>query len=340
MPDLPLLPTTVIGSHGKPGWWFTAVRAWENGEYGSGDLEEMLDDAVATMIRDQEDAGLDIITDGEGRRLDGYVDTYYAVIRGIEKTPVARKAGPWGYDQQQRYVAVEEIHPPEGGLGIVREFSCARRRTKKPMKVTCAGPLTFGSRIHPGGPYKTPVEVAERFARVINEELKALVEAGADYIQIDEPARGHGTGEEMARLFNMATEGVKAKLGYHICFGNRHGRTRFPSDYRPYLPGLAGAKCAQIALEFAAKEMTQLDVWKEHLGDKELGAGVIDVKSFHIETPEEVAVRIRKVLEYFPPERVYLNPDCGFGWNPRYQCVGKLRALVEGAAIVRKELAG
>jgi len=208
------------------------------------------------------------------------------------------------------------------------------------MKATCAGPLTFSSRIHPGGPYKSAAEVAERFARVINEELKGLARAGADYIQIDEPARGSVSGEEMARLFNMATEGVRAKLGFHICFGNRHGRTRFHRDYRAYLPGLMEARCDQFALEFAAKEMAQLDLWRDHVGDRELGAGVIDVKSFHIETPEQVAERIRKVLEHFPPEKVYLNPDCGFGWSPRYLCVGKLKALAAGAALVRRELAG
>src|SRR5262249_20808932 len=109
---VPLIPSTVVGSHGKPGWWFVAVKAWEAGDLGPADAEEMLDDAADTAIRDMERAGLDIITDGEVRRLDGYVDSYYAIIKGIQAIPVRRKVGPWGYDQQTRYEAVGRIETP------------------------------------------------------------------------------------------------------------------------------------------------------------------------------------------------------------------------------------
>ena len=252
MAALPLIPSTVVGSHGKPGWWFTAVKAYETGEpSGPADLEEMFDDAADTAIRDMERAGLDIITDGEVRRLDGYVDSYYAIIKGIEPLPVRRKAGPWGYDQQTRYEAIGRIETPAGGLGIVKEFEYLKAHTGRGTKATCAGPLTFGSRIHPGKMYKGVVDVAERFAEVINAELRALVEAGADFIQLDEPARGNVSGEEMARLYNLATEGVKAKLAFHICFGNRFGRSRFDRSYRPYFPGILKARADQLVLEFA-----------------------------------------------------------------------------------------
>src|ERR671934_1848390 len=130
---LPLIPSTVVGSHGKPGWWYVAVKAWEAGELGPADLEEMLDDAADTAIRDMERAGLDIITDGEVRRLDGYVDSYYAIIEGIEALPVRRKAGPWGYDQHTRYEATGRIQAPEG-LGIVQEFAYLKAHTQKPTK--------------------------------------------------------------------------------------------------------------------------------------------------------------------------------------------------------------
>ena len=239
MSSLPLLPTSVVGSHGKPSWWFTLVKAHEAGDAGPGDLEEMFDDAADAAIRDMEHAGIDVITDGEVRRLDGYVDSYYAIIKGIQPLPVRRKVGPWGYDQQTRYEAVGRIETPAGGLGIVKEFEYLKAHTGRATKATCAGPLTFGSRIHPGKQYKGVVDVAERFAEVINAELKALVAAGADWIQLDEPARGNVSGEEMARLFNLATEGVKARLGFHICFGNRFGRSRFPRTYEPLLPGRA-----------------------------------------------------------------------------------------------------
>jgi 5-methyltetrahydropteroyltriglutamate--homocysteine methyltransferase len=340
MADLPLIPATVVGSHGKAGWWYATVKLYEAGEIGPADLEEMFDDAADTAIRDMERAGLDIITDGEVRRLDGYVDSYYAIIKGIEPLPVRRKIGPWGYDQQTRYEAVGRIETPPGGLGIIGEFRYLKAHTTKRTKATCAGPLTFGSRIHPGKMYKGVVEVAERFAEVINAELRGLVEAGADFIQIDEPARGNVSGEEMARLFNMATEGVKAKLAYHICFGNRFGRSRFNRTYRPYFPGILKARADQFVLEFASRELAELDLWKEYGQDRELGAGVVDVKGFYPETPEDVADRIRRVLTVCRPEKLYVNPDCGFGWSPRYMCNQKITALAAGAAIVRKELTG
>ena len=264
MAELPLIPSTVVGSHGKGGWWYAAVKAHEAGQFGPADLEEMFDDAADTAIRDMERAGLDIITDGEVRRLDGYVDSYYAIIKGIEPIEVRRKAGPWGYDQQTRYEATGRIETPPGGLGIVKEFAYLKAHTGKRTKATCAGPLTFGSRIHPGKLYKGVVDVAERFAEVINEELRALVAAGADFIQLDEPARGNVSGEEMARLYNMATEGVKAKLAFHVCFGNRFGRSRFDRSYRPYFPGVLKARADQFVLEFAGRELSELDVWKEH----------------------------------------------------------------------------
>jgi 5-methyltetrahydropteroyltriglutamate--homocysteine methyltransferase len=340
MASLPLIPTSVIGSHGKPSWWFVAVKALERDDFGPADLEEMFDDAAHAAIRDMETAGIDVITDGEVRRLDGYVDSYYAVIKGIRPLPVPRKAGPWGYDQQTRYEAVGRIEAPPGGLGIVKEFEFLRAHTRRPVKATCAGPLTFGSRIHPGTVYQGVVDVAERFAEVINQELKALVAAGADWIQIDEPARGNVSGEEMARLFNLATDGVKARLGFHICFGNRFGRSRFPRTYAPYFPGALEARADQFVLEFAGREMSELDLWKRHGAGRELGAGVVDVKGFHPDTGDEVAERIRRVLEVCPAEKLTVNPDCGFGWSPRYMCNQKLRGLAAGAALVRKELTG
>jgi 5-methyltetrahydropteroyltriglutamate--homocysteine methyltransferase len=340
MADLPLIPSTVVGSHGKPGWWFATVKAFETGEYGPGDLEEMFDDAADTAIRDMERAGLDIITDGEVRRLDGYVDSYYAIIKGIEPLPVRRKAGPWGYDQQTRYEATGRIETPDGGLGIVKEFAYLKAHTTRRTKATCAGPLTFGSRIHPGSAYKGVVEVAERFAEVINAELKGLAAAGATLIQLDEPARGNVSGEEMARLFNLATDGVRAKLALHICFGNRFGRSRFVRSYEPYFPGVLKARADQFVLEFASRELSELEVWQKYGDGRELGAGVVDVKGFQEETAEAVAKRIRRVLKVCPAEKLTLNPDCGFGWSPRYMCNHKLASLVAGAKVVRAELAG
>jgi 5-methyltetrahydropteroyltriglutamate--homocysteine methyltransferase len=168
--------------------------------------------------------------------------------------------------------------------------------------------------------------------------LKGLVAAGADFIQIDEPARGHVSGQEMARLFNLATEGVRAHLAFHICFGNRFGRSRFDRTYQPYFPGVLEARADQFVLEFASREFSELDLWKAYGQDRELGAGVVDVKGFYPETPEDVAARIRRVLGVCRPEKLSVNPDCGFGWSPRSMCNQKLRALAAGARIVRSEI--
>ncbi|MBI3329796.1 MAG: methionine synthase [Nitrospinae bacterium] len=337
MTELPILPTTVVGSHGHPAWWYEGKAVFEAGRWGQYDLEEMFNDAADIAILDQERAGVDIISDGEVRRLDGYVDSYYGIIDGLRAIPATRKAGPWGYDQQTRYEAVGKIKVPSG-LGIVQEFAYLKAHTTRATKATCAGPLTFGSRVRPGNVYKDVVEIAEEFARVINEELKALVAAGADFIQIDEPARGNVTGQEMARLFNLATAGIKVRLAFHICFGNRFGRARFKRSYQDYFPGVLEARTDQFVLEFASREMAEIERWKQWDDGRELGAGVIDVKSFYPETPEDVAARIRCALQHVKPEKLYLNPDCGFGWSPRGITVQKLQAMVAGTKIVRAEL--
>src|SRR2546428_442707 len=221
---------------------------------------------------------------------------------------VPRKAGPWGYDQQTRYEAVGRIETPSGGLGIVKEFEYLRSHTTQHVKATCAGPLTFGSRIHPGTIYKGVVDVAERFAEVINAELRGLVAAGADFIQLDEPARGNVSGEEMARLFNLATAGVNAKLAFHICFGNRFGRSRFSRSYEPYFPGLLKARAEQFVLEFAGRELSEVDLWKRYGEGRELGAGVLDVKGFNQDTRDQVASRIPRVLQGCPAHQPTATP--------------------------------
>ena len=122
----------------------------------------------------------------------------------------------------------------------------------------------------------------------------------------------------MARLFNLATAGINVKLAFHICFGNRFGRSRFSRSYEPYFPGLLKARADQFVLEFAGRELSEVDLWKRYGEGRELGAGVIDVKGFNQDTVDEVASRIRRVLQVCPVEKLTVNPDCGFGWSPRY----------------------
>jgi 5-methyltetrahydropteroyltriglutamate--homocysteine methyltransferase len=144
----------------------------------------------------------------------------------------------------------------------------------------------------------------------------------------------------MARLFNLATDGVRARLAFHICFGNRFGRSRFPRSYEPYFPGALTARADQFVLEFASRELAELALWQKYGDGRELGAGVVDVKGFQEETAESVARRIHRVLQVCPAEKLTLNPDCGFGWSPRYMCNQKLQGLAAGAALARSELLG
>ena len=166
--------------------------------------------------------------------------------------------------------------------------------------------------------------------------------AGADFIQLDEPARGNVSGEEMARLFNLATEGVKAKLGFHICFGNRFGRSRFDRDLRALLPRRCSRRAPTSSCwSSPAASCPSSTSGRSTATGRELGAGVVDVKGFYPETPggrgQAHPPRARRSAR---PEKLYVNPDCGFGWSPRYMCNQKIAALAAGAALARAELTG
>ncbi len=338
--SIPLLPTTVVGSYALPSWLWTAMEEINKGHYGITDIRETLDDAVNIAILDQERAGVDIITDGEMRRW-YFVQGFYKYFKGLAPEEPLRKVGLYGYDSPQRWRAVEKITVPEG-LGIVEEFKYLKAHTTKPVKATCPGPLTISIHIRPGTVYKDRLEMVWEFVPVINKELKALVESGADYIQLDEPSYAiiPGSSKEYVRLFNETVKGVNAKIALHICFGNLASRPRGKREYRWLFPDLLEANAQQFVFEYANREMKEIELWKEVGGERELGAGLIDVKSFYIETPEDVADRIRQTLQYCAPEKLYINPDCGFFQLPRWVSSLKLQNMVAGTKIVRRELAG
>ena len=337
---LPILPTTVIGSHAMPSWFWTATAEIDKDNYGRTEIRETFDDAVDLAMLDQERAGVDIISDGEMRRW-YFVQSFYRRMTGLVEEPPLRKVGLYAYDSPPRYRAVEKVTVPEG-LGIIEEFKYARPRTERPIKATCPGPLTLTMHIRPGEGYKDRHELAWEFAGVINRELKGLVEAGADYIQIDEPSFAiiPGEFEGWIDMYNTAVEGVDAKLALHICFGNLSSRPRGKRTYRWMFPAVLEARADQLVFEYANREMSEVDLWSEFDVDRELGAGVIDVKSFYVEKPEDVAERVRLILEHVPADKLYVNPDCGFFQLPRWITQLKLQAMVEGTKLVREELAG
>ena len=335
---LPLLPTTVIGSHAIPSWFWTVTEEISKGNYGSTDIGEAFDDAVDLAMLDQQRAGIDVITDGEMRRW-YFVQSFYERMTGIVEEPPLRKIGLYAYDSPPRYSAVEKVTVPEG-LGILEEFKYAKVHSDRPLKATCPGPLTLTMHIRPGQSYRDRHELAWEFAAVINAELKALVKEGADFIQIDEPSFAIIPGEfkSWIEMYNAAVDGVNAKLALHICFGNLSSRPRGRRTYKWMFPAVLEAKADQLVFEYSNREMSEIDLWPQFGVESELGAGVIDVKSFHVETPEDVAGRIESILEYVPVEKLFVNPDCGFFQLPRWITQLKLDAMVNGTKLVRGRL--
>lgn len=337
-----LLPTSVIGSYATPGWLWTALDEIKAGRYGETDERETFNDACNIAIRDQERAGVDIITDGEMRRF-FFIQTFYEHMEGLQQQEPLRKTGLYGYDSVPRYTVQERITVPHG-LGIVDEYKYLKENTDRAIKATCPGPitLTIHIRLKAKSIYKDRVELAAEFADVINAELKALVAAGATYIQLDEPSASivPGALRDWVDLMNRALDGVNARKALHVCFGNLLSRPRGKREYRWMFPLLGEVNVDEFSLEFANREMIELDVAREFAGVRDFSAGLVDVKSFWIEPPEEIAARIRKVLEVCQPEHLTITPDCGFFPVPRWLAYEKIRNMVKGTNLVRHELAG
>lgn len=339
--DLPLLPTSVIGSYAWPAWLHVALWAAQRGELGPDDMRETQDDAVDMALRDQEDAGVDMVSDGEMRRAGFFTAAFYGFLTGLRELPPQRRIGVAGHDQRESYEAVEPITAPNG-LGLLVEYEYVRQRTTRPIKMPCPGPFTLAGRIKPGAAYRTRWDVAEALVPIINAELKALAAAGCTFIQIDEPsiAVRPDAPRAFVELFNATVAGVDARIGLHLCFGNYVGRPTARRTYRPLFPHILEAHADQYALEFANRELAEIDLWREFPSEKELAAGLVDVKNYYIETPEDVAERIRVALRYVAPEKLTIVPDCGFSQTARWAARAKLKAMVEGARMVRHELAG
>jgi 5-methyltetrahydropteroyltriglutamate--homocysteine methyltransferase len=335
------LGTSVVGSHAHPSWFVSGIAAAERGEFGPADLVEMLDDAVDLALRDQEDAGIDVVSDGEMRRAGFFTAEFYRHVTGVRALPADRRLGAGGHDQQHRFEVLEPIAAPDG-LGVVAEFQYAVTRARRPLKVTLPGPYTLSGRLRtgPGEVYGHRDGAAEAFVPILRAELEALADAGATHIQIDDPSPAihPDAPSDFAALFNAAVEPVvgRVRLGAHLCFGNYLGRPLARRTYRPVLDAMLGFRVDQLVLEFANREMAEVGILGEiAAAGRDVAAGVIDVKNYHLETPEEVAERVDAVLAAgVPPERLTLVPDCGFSQTARWATLAKLRTLVAGRDLV------
>jgi 5-methyltetrahydropteroyltriglutamate--homocysteine methyltransferase len=335
------LLTSVVGSHARPSWFVSGIEAAARGEFGPDDLSEMLDDAVDLAIHDQEEAGIDIVCDGEMRRAGFFTAEFYKHLTGVRPLPAPRRLGAGGHDQQHRFEVLEPIAAPDG-LGVIEEFQYARTRTTRPLKVTLPGPYTLSGRLTSGPDqiYAHRNDAAEAFVPILRAELEGLVAAGATFIQIDDPSPAihPDAPSDFAALFNAAVAPIagKVRLGAHLCFGNYLGRPLARRTYRPVLDAMLRFDVDELVLEFANREMAEVEI----LGGiaaagRDIAAGVIDVKNYHLESRDEVAERTETVLEAgVPPERLTLVPDCGFSQTARWATRAKLAAMVAGRDLV------
>lgn len=342
MTALPLIPATVIGSWSFPGWYarFCDEAARQPDLFGPDDRDEAVRDAVRLAIDDQLGAGADLITDGEMQRVDFNLG-FYDYLTGLHPLPQARCWGPPAHDQRGRYLCVAPLSAPRG-LGLVNEYRRFRTLTPAPVKVPVPGPYTLAGCIQGGEIYRDRQAIAEALVPIVNAEMKALAQEGAEFIQLDEPSFAcHPNQPDLfLDLIGRTVAGVKARISMHMCFGNFRGRAVGHRSYRPLFPHLGRAAVQQLALEFASREMAEIELAREVPAPMELAVGLVDVKNTWIEPPELVADRLRQVLRHIEPERVQVTPDCGFSQTARFIAVRKLASMVEGVRIVRRELIG
>jgi 5-methyltetrahydropteroyltriglutamate--homocysteine methyltransferase len=340
-----VLPTTLVGSYPQPDWLIdrqrlakvgvARVRAKEIWRVGEAWLQSAQDDATILAIRDQERAGIDIVTDGEIRR-ESYSNRFATALDGVDldnpgKAP-GRTAG--------RFQTVPRItgkirrrQPVE-----TRDVAFLRANTDRQIKITVPGPFTMAQQAQDDY-YKDEAALAMDYAVAVNEEIKDLFANGADVVQIDEPYMQ--AQPEKARQFgvdalNRALEGVTGTTAVHLCFGYAALVHQRPSGYS-FLPELERSKAQQISIETAQSKL-DCSVLRE-LPDKVIMLGVLDLSDTTIETPEIVAARIRRALPFVAAERIIVAPDCGLKYLSHDVAFGKMRAMVEGAALVRRELA-
>lgn len=342
MPHDPIR-TTVMGSYPFPGWLDHAAAHPE--AFGPADVAEMQDDATTAAIMDQVRAGLDVITDGEQSRFDFNL-SFYAYLSGIERNEAPdRRFGPPAHDQRGRHPIVGEIAAP-AGLGVVEEYErLVRLAPPGPaLKAAIPGPYTLAGRIVPGGDHPDRYAVTEALVPIVRNELVRLVDAGCRIITVDEPSMScYAYKEDTARLvdiFNRTVEPIVGRcyLGSHLCFGNFKGRAVAPRRYEPMFPAFLDMTVDEIHLEMASREFADIEVIEQIGAGRDVGVGVIDVKSYWIEPPEEIEARIMRCLKCVAPERLSVSPDCGLSQTARWASRQKLANMVEGARRARARL--
>jgi 5-methyltetrahydropteroyltriglutamate--homocysteine methyltransferase len=337
------LRTTVIGSYPFPSWLELASQQLE--KFGTNEISELQEDAVIVAIHDQVAAGLDVITDGEQSRLDFNL-SFYGYLSGIEanERPL-RVFGPPAHDQRGKHTIVNEITAPRG-LGAVEEFERLKRLAPAgpTLKASVPGPYTLSGRLIPNDRYPDRYAITEALVPIVRAELKALVQAGCAEITVDEPSMSCYAYKEDTKhfvdIFNRTVAPVvgKCRLSTHLCFGNYKGHAVGPRQYAPMFPDFMEFNVDEIHLEMASREFSEIEFLTEIAKVKDVAVGIVDVKSYYIETPEDIAKRVRLCLEHAPAERLSFAPDCGLSQTARWASKLKLKNMVAGVKMVRSEL--
>jgi 5-methyltetrahydropteroyltriglutamate--homocysteine methyltransferase len=387
MAQTTLFPVTVVGSWSRPPWLVQALRRRQAGEISQEEFDRIADDAVLAAVKYQEDAGVDIVSDGEVRR-DNFYSFVVEKLSGMKLTKVSELLDyvkdRAGFEEVLRAldvpafaikspIAIDKIGRRQG-LAL-DELDFLMQHTTRQTKIPLPGPylLTRSSWFEglSDKAYPTAEELSEDVIQILRQEVVALRDRGVDFIQFDEPSLsqvvyGDEAGETFmcaalssrkdptdelefaVRLMNATVDGIDGvKFGVHVCRGNwsRKEEVLLKGNYGPLLPYLVQMHIDQLVLEMATPRAGELEVFKEYANEKELGLGVVNPRTDEIESPTMIVQRVKEVLKFFNPEKIYLNPDCGFGTfaercvNTSETAYRKLKAIGEAAALLRQEFA-
>ena len=339
-----MFPTTIVGSYPQPDWLIDRqklagrfpprVRAKELWRVADPYLQQAQDDATVLAIRAQEDAGLDIVSDGEIRR-ESYSNRFATALEGVDLDNPGTALDRSGHPNPVPRITgkIRRKHAVE-----VEDLNFLKRHTTRKVKITVPGPFTMLQQAQ-NDHYQNEEDAALDYAAAVNEEIRDLFAAGADVVQIDEPymqARPEKARQYGLKALDRALEGIQGTTAVHICFGYAAVIHARPSGYS-FLPELRTCGCKQVSIETAQSNLDCKVL--EELEGKHVMVGCLDLSDMNVETPEVVAARIRRALPYISPERVILAPDCGMKYLPREVADGKLRSMVKAAEILRKEYA-
>jgi 5-methyltetrahydropteroyltriglutamate--homocysteine methyltransferase len=337
------LRSSVIGSYPFPSWLEFASQ--HLGVFGRSDVSEIQNDAVIAAVHDQVEAGLDVITDGEQTRLDFNL-SFYGYIEGIElEADSPRKFGPPAHDQRGKHAVTAELRAPRG-LGVVEEFKRLQRLAPAgpTLKASVPGPYTLSGRLVPNGHYADRWAITEALLPIVRKELEELVAAGCREISVDEPSMSCYAHKEDPRrfvdIFNRTVETVhgRTRLCTHLCFGNYKGRAIGPRRVTPMFPAFLDFKADEMHVEMASREFAEIEIIAAIAKRMDAAVGIVDVKSYYVETPENIAERVRLCLRHAPADRLVFAPDCGLSQTARWAAQPKLRNMVAGIRQVKKEI--